>query len=375
MIRLTFILITLFFSGISFGQEAIELKLSGQIFNFPEEGDKIEVVQNRGNDNDTVVSQIKVDKKGKFGSKLELPDPDYYLLRLPDGQQINIVVTGKEDEIKVYGDGKNIFHHANIVGSEPSSKLLELTRYNYDYKAKLDSANQYLRANPDKQKEVNQQFTPVYEAFQGYRKRFMNENPTSPALIGLLSTFNIEKEFALYEKTTKGLEQGFNQSPTVQRVLEEYEDNKKQMLANQPLSPGSEAKEIAQPNPEGEIMKLSDYRGKYVLVDFWASWCGPCRKENPNVVELYKKYKDEGFEVFSVSLDKDKARWEAAIEQDNLIWDGHVSDLKFWRSEAAQDYNVSSIPFTVLVDPEGKIVATRLRGMQLEQTLESIYGF
>jgi len=375
MIRLTFTLVSLLLTSISFGQEEVKLKLSGQIFNFPAEGNQIEVVQNRGAENDTVVSKIKVDKKGNFSSKVELPEPDYYLLRLPDGQQLNLIVTGEEEEIKVYGDGKNIFFHANIVGSEASSKLLELSRYNYEYKAKLDSANQYLRANPDKQKEVNQQFTPVYEAFKGYRQRFMNENPTSPALVGVLSTFNLEQEFALYEKAVKGLKQGFGESPTVHRVIEEYEQNKKKIEANQPLSPGSEAKEIALPNPEGEIMKLSDYRGNYVLIDFWASWCGPCRKENPNVVELYKKYEKDGFEVFSVSLDKDKSRWVAAIEQDNLIWDGHVSDLKFWSSEAARDYNVSSIPFTVLVNPEGEIVSTRLRGVQLEKTLESIYGY
>jgi thiol-disulfide isomerase/thioredoxin len=375
MIRLTFTLVTLLLTSISFGQEQTELKLSGQIFNFPSEGNKIEIVQNKGNNNDTVVSEVKVDKKGNFSSKVQLPTPDYYLLRLPDDQQINIVVTGEEKEIKIYGDGKNIFFHANIVGSEASTKLMELSRYNYEYKSKLDSANQYLRANPDKQKEVNAKFTPVFEAFKGYRQRFMNENPTSPALVGVLSTFNLEKEFPLYEKAVKGLEQGFSKSPTVQRIVEEYESNKEKMKANQPLSPGSEAKEIALPNPDGEIMKLSDYRGKYVLIDFWASWCGFCRKENPNVVELYKKYKEEGFQVYSVSLDKDKARWVSAIEQDNLIWDGHVSDLKFWSSEAARDYNVSSIPFTVLVDPEGKIVNTRLRGVQLEETLKSIYGY
>lgn len=375
MIRLTFTLVTLLLTSISFGQEKVELKLSGQIFNFPSEGNQIEIVQNKGNNNDVVVSTIQVDKKGNFSSKVKFEDPDYYLLRLPDGQQINIIVTGEEKEIKVFGDGKNIFYHANIIGSEPSTKLLELSRYNYEYKSKLDSANQYLRANPDKKKEVNEKFTPVFEAFKGYRQRFMSQNATSPALIGVLSTFNVNQEFALYEKAVKGLEQGFSKSPTVQRIVKEYEDNKKKIEANKPLAPGSEAKEIAQPNPEGEIMKLSDYRGKYVLIDFWASWCGPCRKENPNVVQLYKKYKDDGFEVFSVSLDKDKARWEAAIKQDDLIWDGHVSDLKFWSSEAARDYNVSSIPFTVLVDPEGKVVNTRLRGVQLEQTLKSIYGY
>lgn len=375
MIRLTFTLITFLLTTISFGQKEVELKLSGQIFNFPSEEKKIEIVQNDAENNETVISTLKVDKKGNFSSKLSLPSPDYYLFRLPDGQQLNIVATGSEKEIKVYGDGKNIFSHANVVGSEASSKLLELSRYNYEYKSKLDSANQYLKANPDEQKEVNKEFTPVFEAFKNYRERFIRENANSPALVGVLSTFNLKEDFAQYEKTVKGLENGFGESPTVQRIVKEYESNKEKMKASQPLAPGSEAKEIAQPNPDGEIMKLSDYRGKYVLIDFWASWCGPCRKENPNVVELYKKYKDEGFEVFSVSLDKDKARWEAAIEQDNLIWDGHVSDLKFWSAEAAKDYNVSSIPFTVLVDPEGKVVNTKLRGPQLEKTLESIYGY
>lgn len=374
MIRFTIVFVTFLFTSLTFGQEEISLKLSGQIFNFPEEGDKIEIVQNRGDNNDTVVSEIKVNKKGKFSSELTFADPDYYLLRLPDGQQVNIIVTGNEEEIKIYGDGKNIFFHANIVGSEASTKLLELSRYNYEYKSKLDSANQYLRANPDKQREVNQQFTPVFEAFKGYRQRFMNENATSPALVGVLSTFNIQNEFALYEKAVKGLEEGFGESPTVQRIVEEYAVNKKKVEANQPLSVGSEAIEIALPNPEGEIMKLSDYRGNYVLIDFWASWCGPCRKENPHVVNLYNEYKEDGFEILSVSLDKDSSRWVSAIEQDGLIWEGHVSDLKFWSSEAAQDYKVRGIPFTVLVDPEGKIVATRLRAAQLEQRLKSIYG-
>lgn len=374
MIRFSFTLILIMLIGIAFGQDKFEVKISGQIFNFPSEGNQIEFVQNRAGNKDSVISELKVDKKGRFKSKIKLTEPDYYLLRLPDGQQVNIVVTGKEDEIKVYGDGKNLFNHANFVGSEASTDLMEISRYNLEYKSKLDSANQYLKANPDKQKEVNKQFTPVFEAFKGYRTRFIKEHPNSPALVGVLSTFNLEREFKEYEKVVEGLQKSFGESPTIERVFAEYEKNKERMKANQPLSPGSKAKEIAQPNPDGEIMKLSDYKGNYVLIDFWASWCGPCRKENPNVVELYKKYKDDGFEVFSVSLDKDKSRWVAAIEQDNLIWDGHVSDLKFWSSAAAKDYNVSSIPFTVLVNPEGKIVKTRLRGVQLEETLKSIYG-
>jgi thiol-disulfide isomerase/thioredoxin len=121
-------------------------------------------------------------------------------------------------------------------------------------------------------------------------------------------------------------------------------------------------------------MKLSDLRGQIVLLDFWASWCGPCRKENPNVVKLYAKYKDEGFTVMSVSLDKDKAAWEGAIAKDNLTWPNHVSDLQQWSSKVGAIYQVKGIPFTVLIDKEGKIVQTNLRGEALDVELKRIFG-
>ena len=115
-------------------------------------------------------------------------------------------------------------------------------------------------------------------------------------------------------------------------------------------------------------------KGKVVLIDFWASWCGPCRRENPNVVRLYEKYKETGFEIFSVSLDKDKSSWIKAINDDRLMWDNHVSDLKYWNSEAAKLYGISSIPSTILLDREGKIIANNLRGRELENKLREIFG-
>jgi thiol-disulfide isomerase/thioredoxin len=139
---------------------------------------------------------------------------------------------------------------------------------------------------------------------------------------------------------------------------------------------GDEAPEIAMPNTKGKEMKLSDLRGSYVLIDFWASWCGPCRRENPNVVRAYQKYKKakfkdgDGFEIFSVSLDSDIPRWEAAIKKDGLDWKHHVSDLKKWDNEAAAMYGVSSIPMSFLVDPNGIIVAKNLRGIELHRQLD-----
>lgn len=135
---------------------------------------------------------------------------------------------------------------------------------------------------------------------------------------------------------------------------------------------GGEAPDFSQPNPEGESLSLSELRGKVVLVDFWASWCGPCRRENPNVVRLYEEYKDDGFEILGVSLDRTKDRWLQAIAQDGLEW-LHVSDLKGWQNEVAQLYGVTSIPHTVLLDAEGRIIARGLRGPSLEAKLAEIF--
>ena len=134
------------------------------------------------------------------------------------------------------------------------------------------------------------------------------------------------------------------------------------------------APEIALPNPEGEILKLSSLRGNYVLIDFWASWCRPCRAENPNNVRLYNKYKDEKFKIFNVSLDADKGNWVKAIKEDHLDWKYHVSDLKKWNTPLVKKYHFNAIPHTVLVDPDGKIIAEGLRGQSLERKLQEIFG-
>lgn len=159
-------------------------------------------------------------------------------------------------------------------------------------------------------------------------------------------------------------------------IYTKYEDQAKQQQvvqqAAENIAVGKPAPEIDLKTPDGKNIKLSSLKGKVVLLDFWASWCGPCRMEMPNVVAAYKKYKDKGFTVYSVSLDKDATAWKNAINGLGMIWENHVSDLKWWQCEAAQRYGIQGIPAAFLLDRDGVIVAKDLRGPALEQKLAEL---
>jgi peroxiredoxin len=161
----------------------------------------------------------------------------------------------------------------------------------------------------------------------------------------------------------------FADKPEVTKVTTDYFSYMDE-LAKKDVT-GKPAPDFTLPGPDGKLIALSSFRGKYVLVDFWASWCMPCRQENPNVVAAYQNFKGKNFTVFGVSLDKDKTNWVKAIKDDQLTWP-HVSDLKYWNSAVVPLYNIEGIPFNVLLDPEGKIIASNLRGRALTAKLQEV---
>ena len=230
---------------------------------------------------------------------------------------------------------------------------------------------------------ITEDYKKLAKAHEDYLKNFIDQNPSSMASLIALShslaprttVLNVKDHKEYFNKVDKGL---LETHPKSQAAISLHEymqqiNNPKPVAAN--IANGSIAPEINLPTPSGKVVTLTSTRGNYVLLDFWAGWCRPCRMESPNLVENYNKYSSKGFDIYQVSLDKTKEEWENAIKADNLNKWNHVSDLQFWQSEAARLYNVRSIPANFLLDPEGKVIASNLRGSALGAKLKEIYGF
>jgi thiol-disulfide isomerase/thioredoxin len=231
------------------------------------------------------------------------------------------------------------------------------------------------------QDQQMKEFLKIRKSLDDFASEQMFKDPSNPANIVLSTSLTPAMGFEFWnedfllvlKKVADSYSEKYKESPIVlsmQNQVKQIEAGFNEFMLTK--SGKKEAPEIALKNPDGKVIKLTSLRGKVVLIDFWASWCGPCRKENPNVVKMYEKYKNKGFTVYSVSLDKDSEAWKRAIKSDSLSWPNHVSDLLQWDTPLTQVYGFNSIPYTVLVNKEGKIIGTNLRGESLEQKLKEV---
>lgn len=323
-------------------------------------------------------------KNGKFEFKGSIPSPmEAHLRIIHDNAPFDPAKPPKQDILAFLIEGATIkfvsadsIKNAKISGSPlnaENEKVTVLLKPIYDQYEALEkeyrSKSLADQQDPAFIKSLEERAQVVDRAAIDAKMDYVAKNPKSyMALMAFNST--LPPEF----NAIKAEEVFLTLDPSLQNSVL-GKDLAKRIALLKKTSEGIEAQDFTQPDIDGKPVKLSDYRGKYVLIDFWASWCAPCRRENPNLVKSYAKYQKEGFEILGVSMDKaaDKAKWLKAIQDDGLTWK-QVGDLKGWENEAGMMYEVKAIPMNFLVDPNGKIIAKYLRGDELDKKLAEIFG-
>lgn len=296
-------------------------------------------------------------EKGKFVIKGQMKEPGFKMLKFGDQPYIvNIFLDNSK--VKISGNKKAI--DKLIIKGSPSHTLFS------EYANALKPYEKIFLPNAEFDSNA-------VENVEKISVQFVKKHPTSHvALLAVIRMVQANQDAAKAQEVFKIISDSVQSSQLGQYLNQQLQGIVNQQVQESKINPiGSVVKDFSQNDTSGNPVNISSFRGKYVLLDFWASWCRPCRMENPNVVSAYKKFQDKNFTILSVSLDQAKPAWLDAIKMDGLTWT-HISDLKSWKNEVAVLFQITSIPQNLLIDPDGKIIAKNLRGAVLENKLAAL---
>lgn len=326
------------------------------------------------------VDSVKLDADGRGTLHVPAMPLDLYQLTLDDDKVI--LALDSNESVTVEASLGQLSLPKSVSGSVNSEALHAFYRDAKNFDDERERLRVAVATNGDT--ALIRQFNDLNATFYDRCKAFATKHASSPAALTALGRLDMKRELTLFKTVRDSLRKTMPRSGFFsmmrdqvdrleqQEIVVKMQEEEMKRLSNL-LPSGGAAPEIKQQTPDGGTYALSQLRGKVVLIDFWASWCRPCRIENPNVKKIYAKYASKGFEILGVSLDREHGAWVKAIKDDGLPWK-HVSDLGFWNNAAAQEYGVQSIPYTVLVDRDGNILEKGLRAHELDTKLAALFG-
>ena len=327
-----------------------------------------------GSAKQVIIDSVILDENGNFEFTNYTPKIGFYRIKTND-KNFAMLVLDSADKVTITGSVKDLGNTFKVEGSSETTIFIEYNNLSKSRDIKLDSLNKAFQLLMETNKMDSKRMDSLSAIFEAPYNSIINQsnilmvdkiskNTNMYSSIMAIQALDPDKYSDLYKSLDAGLSKKF---PNDKNVIMFHEVVERMLSTNI----GQFAPEISLPSPDGKEIALSSLKGKLVLIDFWASWCGPCRKEMPNVVKIYSKFKNKGFEIYGVSLDQDKEKWMEAITKDGINWP-QVSDLKYWDNVAARIYNVQGIPYTVLIDKDGKIIAKNLRGQELEKKIAEV---